>query len=96
MGCHSGDSPPRDLALDGVDSIDLPSRPDVWERVVRKLGAGEMPPAGAPRPDAATLQAFRNGLIEELDASASEAPFAGRTVIRRLNRTEYAMRSATF
>ncbi len=90
VGCHSGDSPPRELALDGVDSQDPPAQPDTWERVIRKLGAGEMPPAGAPRPDDATLEAFRTGLIEELDGSASESPYAGRTVIRRLNRTEYA------
>ena len=90
VGCHAGDSPPSDLALDGVDAHDPSAQPDVWERVIRKLGAGEMPPAGAPRPDAATLEAFRGGLVEELDASANESPFAGRTVIRRLNRTEYA------
>ncbi len=90
VGCHAGDSPPSDLALDGVDAHDPSAQPDVWERVIRKLVAGEMPPAGAPRPDAATLEAFRSGLVEELDASANESPFAGRTVIRRLNRTEYA------
>ena len=90
VGCHSGNSPPRDLSLEGIDSHDPPARPDVWERVIRKLGAGEMPPAGAPRPPEAAIKAFRTGLIDELDAAATRAPYAGRTVIRRLNRTEYA------
>lgn len=90
VGCHSGDSPPRDLALEGVDSYDPAAHPDVWEKVIRKLAAGEMPPAGAPRPDAVTVESFRGGLIEDLDSAASLSPYAGRTVIRRLNRTEYA------
>ncbi len=90
LTCHSGASPPAGLALDAIDSKDPPTRPDVWEKVIRKLGAGEMPPAGAPRPDSAAIEAFRNGLIGELDAAARQAPYAERTVIRRLNRTEYA------
>lgn len=90
VGCHSGDSPPRDLVLEDVDPHEPQARPDVWEPVIRKLGAGEMPPVGAPRPDVATLKAFRDGLIEDLDAAARQSPYAGRTVIRRLNRTEYA------
>ena len=90
LGCHAGDSPAGGLALKGIDSQDPPTRPDVWERVIRKLGAGEMPPAGAPRPDTDALEAFRNGLIEDLDTAARRVPYAGRTVIRRLNRSEYA------
>lgn len=90
VACHSGDSAPGGLVLDSVDSQDPPADPGLWERVVRKLSAGEMPPAGSPRPEEATLDAFRNALIEDLDASVHESPHPGRTVIRRLNRTEYA------
>ena len=42
-----------------------------------------------PRPGKATLKAFTVGLIADLDAVAQKSPFAGRPVIRRLNRTEY-------
>jgi hypothetical protein len=49
-----------------------------------------MPPAGLPHPDAASLSAFTAGLIRDLDAAARSAPYAGRPVIRRLNRLEYA------
>lgn len=66
------------------------SRPDFWEKVIRKLNAGEMPPAGMPRPDAVSLKAFSESLIRDLDAAAHKEPFAGRPVIRRLNRLEYA------
>ena len=76
--------------MEGIDPTDAPKRPEVWERVVRKLGAGEMPPPGATRPTQAALETFRGGLIADLDAAARLAPYAGRTVIRRLNRTEYA------
>ncbi|MDE0124915.1 MAG: DUF1592 domain-containing protein [Bryobacterales bacterium] len=88
--CHSGSSPSGELLLEGVDPTDAPKRPEVWERVVRKLGAGEMPPPGAARPAEAAIETFRGGLIADLDAAARLAPYAGRTVIRRLNRTEYA------
>ena len=66
------------------------SRPDVWEKVVHKVTTGEMPPPGMPRPDAASLKAFTAGLVNELDAAGRKQPYAGRPVIRRLNRLEYA------
>jgi hypothetical protein len=66
------------------------SRPEVWEKVILKLKAGEMPPAGLPRPDSGSLAAFTTGLIHDLDTAAGNAPYAGRSVIRRLNRLEYA------
>ena len=48
-----------------------------------------MPPPGRPRPDGLRVRAFTASLIQELDVLASVSPYAGRPVIRRLNRTEY-------
>ena len=90
LTCHSGDSPAADLQLADADAAKPAERPEIWERVIRKLAAGEMPPAGAPQPGAARADAFRQGLVNDLDAAASREPYAGRTVIRRLNRAEYA------
>lgn len=90
LTCHSGESPAGGLALAEVDSGTPEGSPDVWERVIRKLAAREMPPPGAPHPGEAASEAFRQGLIKDLDAAAGREPYAGRTVIRRLNRTEYA------
>ena len=90
LTCHSGDSAAGGLALGEADPGNPPARPEVWERVVRRLAAGEMPPAGAPRPDGAAMNAFQHGLIKNLDEAARRSPYAGRTVIRRLNRTEYS------
>ncbi len=64
--------------------------PGVWEKVIRRVNAGEMPPAGMPRPDAVALNEFSAALLQDLDTGARKAPYAGRPVIRRLNRLEYA------
>ena len=88
--CHGGDSPTGGLALDSVDAGTPSERPEVWEKVARKLSAREMPPVGAPSPDPATAREFWTGLIADLDSAASREPYAGRTVIRRLNRAEYS------
>ncbi|WP_051670284.1 DUF1592 domain-containing protein [Bryobacter aggregatus] len=61
-----------------------------WERIVRKLKTGEMPPKGFPRP----AQAQVDGLLSYLNlewekADAKIKPDPGRVTARRLNRTEY-------
>ncbi|HKV38420.1 MAG TPA: DUF1587 domain-containing protein, partial [Blastocatellia bacterium] len=88
--CHNEKSKTAGIVLQDSGASTPASRPDLWEKVVRKLKAGEMPPPGMPRPDAASLQAFTSGLLSDLDAAARGAPYAGRPVIRRLNRLEYA------
>ena len=64
--------------------------PDVWEKVVRKLRARQMPPVGKERPDDATYDAVIASLETSLDRAAAAHPNPGRTAtIRRLTRTEY-------
>src|SRR5262245_45703814 len=58
IGCHNQRTKAGGLTLDSMDLSKVPQGADVWERVVRKLRAGMMPPAGMPRPDAATHNAF--------------------------------------
>ena len=89
LACHDSSSKSGGLVLEEVPTENPSAHPDVWEKVARKLAAGEMPPAGAPRPDQATVKTFSAGLIADLDAAARRMPYAGRPVIRRLNRTEY-------
>jgi hypothetical protein len=62
----------------------------VWEKVLIKLRAREMPPAGMPRPDGSTYDSFASYLETELDRTAAANPNPGRPVIHRLNRTEYS------
>ena len=78
------------IVLDRADLDDPASDPALWERVVRKLRTGEMPPAGMVRPDPATYEALAGWLESGLDRAALERPNAGRPSIHRLNRAEYA------
>lgn len=61
----------------------------LWERVVRQVRSGVMPPEGAPRPDAATLARFVDGAERAIDLAAAGDPRPGRPVPHRLNRVEY-------
>jgi hypothetical protein len=64
--------------------------PETWEKVVRKLGAGMMPPAVKPRPEASAQAEFLSYLETELDALAKTQPNPGRPALHRVNRSEYA------
>ena len=78
------------LDLDAINGATLNDHRDVWEKVVRKLRARQMPPVGAPRPDETTYTAALASLETALDSLAAAAPNPGRTAtFRRLTRTEY-------
>ncbi len=90
--CHNERSKARygNLALDALDFEHLPAGADVWERVIRKVKAGTMPPAGNPRPEKAALEGLARWLESGLDAAAAARPDPGRAIVHRLNRAEYA------
>jgi hypothetical protein len=88
--CHNSDDKRGGLALDALSAKDVDAHPEVWERVVRKLAARQMPPVGRPRPDERTYESFIAALEATLDQAAAARPDPGRTpTLRRLNRTEY-------
>jgi hypothetical protein len=78
------------LALDVANFADPGADAERWERVVKKLGVGAMPPQGSPTPGAAELTRFRTALITSLDAAAAKKNNPGQYVLHRLNRLEYA------
>ncbi len=89
--CHNARLRTGGLSLEGADVGAVGREPEVWEQVARKLRVGAMPPAGRPRPDAATVTALVSRLESGLDRAAAAAPDPGRTEpFHRLNRTEYA------
>ena len=93
VGCHNTRNPlpaGAPLALDKANFADPGSDALTWERVVKKLGVGAMPPQGSPTPGAAELTKFRASLIASLDATAAKKNNPGKYVLHRLNRTEYA------
>lgn len=78
------------LFLNRVDVDHVGADPLVWEKVVRKIRTGMMPPSSEPRPDPVRQEQFVGYLERELDAFAAENPNPGRPALHRLNRTEYA------
>jgi len=89
--CHNARQKSAGLVLDKntVDVESLTARADVWEKVVRKLRAQSMPPAGMPRPEPALTERFVAWTEDTLDRAALAAPDPGRPQVHRLNRTEY-------
>ena len=88
--CHDGEVKKGGLDLEGIRLEHFNRHADVWERVVRKLRARQMPPAGKDRPDERTYEAIISQLSSTLDAAYARHPNPGRTdTFRRLNRTEY-------
>jgi hypothetical protein len=79
-----------ELSLEAIAGHDIARHPDVWEKVVRKLRARQMPPVGRSRPNEAAYEATIAHLVAALDRAAEANPNPGRTAsIRRLTRTEY-------
>jgi mono/diheme cytochrome c family protein len=90
IGCHSEKLKTAGLVLENRDLSKIASDARVWEKVIRKLRAGEMPPIGIPRPDNASIDNFASYLETTIDRAAAANPNPGRTLVHRLNRTEYA------
>ena len=89
--CHNDRTKTGGLSLQGVDLNDVPARAEVWEKVLRKVSSGEMPPPNVRvRPDAAESAALASFLETTLDRAAVANPNPGRPVIHRLNRAEYS------
>ena len=89
-GCHNTRLKTAGLALDAVAKEPVTSHPETWEKVVRRLRARQMPPAGLPRPNESGYQSVLASLESTLDRAAAAHPNPGRTdTFRRLNRTEY-------
>jgi len=89
VGCHNQNVRTAELLLDRADLEQISEEPEVWEKVVRKLRTGAMPPIGMPRPDQATSDSLATYLEGALDRAAAARPNSGRPVLHRLNRVEY-------
>ena len=87
--CHFGPKARAGLNLEALDLANLDENGATWEKVLRKLRTGEMPPPGAPRPDEATYQTLVKAIEGERDRLADVRPTPGRPTLHRLNRAEY-------
>ncbi|HYU80398.1 MAG TPA: DUF1592 domain-containing protein [Vicinamibacterales bacterium] len=90
VGCHNQKAKIAGLTLDTLDLARPGEHAEAWEKVVRKLRAGVMPPAGRPRPEPTAYEGLRLSLEQALDRAAAANPNPGRpAALHRLNRTEY-------
>ena len=86
--CHSDRAKQGGLSLENQSVAAAGDNPELWEKVVRKLRAGVMPPPGVRRPPLAEYEGLRDWLEADIDRKAPRNP--GAIVLHRLNRTEYA------
>ena len=89
VGCHSDRLRTAGFSLEKADLQNASSKAEQWEKVVRKLRVGAMPPQGSPRPEAALMSGLAASIENELDASARKTLNPGRVSMHRLNRAEY-------
>ena len=88
--CHNERLQTGGLALDTLDLSNVGEHAEIWEKAVRKMRGGIMPPIGRPRPDEAAYDGFASWLETELDQAAAAHLNPGRTeTFHRLNRAEY-------
>jgi len=88
--CHNERVKNGGLSLDQAHMPRPEAQPELWEKVVRKLRTGVMPPPNMPQPSAGDRLAILTSLESSLDAVSAAKLNPGRTeTLRRLNRTEY-------
>ena len=69
--CHIGPRASAKLNLAALNLAHLDANGETWEKILRKLRNREMPPLGAPRPDAATYDRLIASIVSERDHGAS-------------------------
>ncbi len=90
LTCHNEKVKTAGVILDPAGLTDITSKAELWEKVIRKVRTGTMPPPGAPHPDQATSDSFASHLESQLDAAATANPKPGKLpLMHRLSRTEY-------
>src|SRR5438067_2511991 len=65
--CHNDRLKTANLSLQGLDLTTVADRAEVWEKVIRKMRAGVMPPPDIPRPPLADYEALRDWLETAID-----------------------------
>ena len=88
--CHSDRGKAGDLSLASFDAAKLEQNGALTEKMIRKLRAGMMPPAGARRPEPAVIQAMVASFESRMDKLAALNPNPGSRPFQRLNRAEYS------
>lgn len=89
-GCHNSRLKTAGVAVDTfTDAASIAAHNGDWEKILRKLRTGEMPPAGLPRAPQQTTNDIVDFVGRQLDQAAERHPDPGRVTLHRLNRAEY-------
>jgi hypothetical protein len=90
VSCHNERTKSGGLALETLDPATVDGHSETWEKVVRRLRTGMMPPDGAAKPSPAARETFTSGVEAVLDRAGTRRLDPGAPALHRLNRTEYA------
>ena len=88
VACHNDKLITAGVSLSSATN-DVSHQASLFEKVLRKVRTGEMPPTGMPAPEAAARGEFAAWLEGQLDRTAKANPNPGAPTIHRLNRAEY-------
>ena len=95
LDCHSSHDPEMDFDIEAIELSELALgdesfSPDPFEKMLRKVSAGQMPPPDAAQPEDVDKQAAITAMQFLLGLRQEEFPRITPTgTIRRLTRTEY-------
>jgi mono/diheme cytochrome c family protein len=89
-GCHNDKLSSGGLSLQNLKAHAVPAALPQWERILRKVRGGEMPPPNGPKLAEEARTALVSYLESTLDAHYRQAPDPGAPVLHRLNRAEYS------
>jgi len=90
VDCHNDAEYTGNVSFESLHPADVEAHADLFEKAIRKLRVGMMPPGDAVQPEPEARFAFVSALESTLDAAADDSPYAGVTPVHRLNRAEYA------
>ena len=88
--CHNDQLKTGGLSLERLNLAQVPANADIWEKAIRKVRVGMMPPLNAAHPDDPTRRALVGWLQTALDRAAAAQPNPGSPLLHRMNRAEYA------
>ncbi len=87
--CHNFEDYSGSIAFDVLPRDELLRDDDIWDKALRRIRTGLMPPAGEPRPGRAEFSSFVHDLENKLDSQQAIQPNPGHEGLARLNRAEY-------
>jgi len=89
--CHNSTVKSGELILERFNVASPLLSSDLLEKMIRKLRAGQMPPADMERPEPSVMAALVDALETRADTKAARTPDPGWRPFQRLNRAEYAL-----